>query len=42
MKNKLIEDFKHAKAFSVLADDTADIRGTEQSSIGFCSLSTLW
>lgn len=34
LKSKIIEEVKHASAFSVLADETADISGTEQLSIG--------
>lgn len=34
LKNKIIEEVKHAFTFSVLADETADKSGTEQLSIG--------
>ncbi|XP_011351324.2 zinc finger MYM-type protein 1-like [Ooceraea biroi] len=34
LKGKIIEEVKHASVFSVLADETADISGTEQLSIG--------
>ncbi|KMQ93995.1 52 kda repressor of the inhibitor of the protein kinase-like protein [Lasius niger] len=34
LKGKIIEEVKRASVFSVLADETADISGTEQLSIG--------
>ena len=34
MKNKITVEVKHASAFSVFADEAADISGTEQFMIG--------
>lgn len=38
LKSKLIEEVKHASIFSVLAEETADVKGTEQLSVGVCYL----